>query len=428
MKNKEIPYRWMQKRLGEVCKLKNGFAFKSNSYLTKGVPVIRISDIKGGIVSTDKSVRVEPRLDFDAYKIENNSILVAMSGATTGKFGIYRSNEEAYQNQRVGKFIITKSELLQNEFLYYLLNSLKQQIEKDAYGGAQPNISSKKIEEMQIPIPPLPEQHRIVAKIEELFSKLDNGVANLKKAKEQLKVYRQSVLKWAFEGRLTNENVIDGELPEGWMATNVGEVIDKPKYGTSKKCTYEQKGLGVLRIPNVVEGVVSPDDLKYASFSKEEREDFRLRKGDLLLIRSNGSVNLVGKCALIMYEDEEYLYAGYLIRLRPKATVIASKFLLYCLSSSSLREQIESLAKSTSGVNNINAQEIKSLSIPLPPIDEQDLIVQEIESRLSVADNLEKTIDQSLKQAEALRQSILKRAFEGRLVAQDTNDEVSNNS
>lgn len=414
---KTIPEGWELKKLGEVCKLKNGFAFKSDKYESKGIPVIRISDIKDGIIKIDRSIRVSEAPEYDNYLVNPDDILIAMSGATTGKFGIYKANHKAYQNQRVGNFqILTKQ--LAKSFLFYQLHALKRQVEKDAYGGAQPNISSKKIEEMEILLPPLNKQEVIVSKIEELFSELDKGIAELRLAQEQLKVYRQSVLKYAFEGKLTNDNIKDGELPEGWEIKDLGNVIEKPKYGTSKKCDYNFGETGVLRIPNIAKGIVDSNDLKYAHFDTKERETYCLKKNDILIIRSNGSVDLVGKCALISSKEEKFLYAGYLIRLRPIAEKVIGKYLLYILNSGELRRQIESKAKSTSGVNNINSEEISSLQIPLAPFIHQTSIIQEIEKRLSVADKMEESITESLQKAEALRQSILKKAFSGELVTE----------
>src|SRR6185312_3182921 len=224
MEQTKLPKDWKWVKLGEVCKLKNGFAFKSTEYKNKGVPVIRISDIKSGFVTADKSVKVVQRKDYEEYLVLENEILVAMSGATTGKFGIFKSKEKAYQNQRVGKFKILNKENLDNDFLLYQLHALKRQIEKDAYGGAQPNISSGKIEAMEILLPPKPIQQVIVSKIEELFSEIENGIKSLVTAQQQLKTYRQSVLRWAFEGKLMNENVKDGELPDGWKWSNLKDL------------------------------------------------------------------------------------------------------------------------------------------------------------------------------------------------------------
>ncbi|WGK95127.1 MULTISPECIES: restriction endonuclease subunit S [Flavobacterium] len=305
---------------------------------------------------------------------------------------------------------------LENNYAYYFLQSKYIEINTRAKGVGIPHVDPNLLWNYYLLIPPLETQQAIVSKIEELFSELDKGIEDLKTAQQQLKTYRQSVLKWAFEGKLTNENVKEGELPEGWEMVNMSKVIEKPKYGTSKKCDYTIKGIGVLRIPNIAKGIVDSTDLKFAKFDEKEIETYSLKEGDILTIRSNGSVDLVGKCALISKKDEGYLYAGYLIRLRPIINKVNPKYLINILTSIDLRNQIEEKAKSTSGVNNINSEELSTLKIQLPPIEEQHRIVQEIESRLSVADKMEESIAQSLQQAEALRQSILKKAFSGELV------------
>lgn len=199
------PLGWTSCYLGDVASVINGFAFKSSDYSDEGVAVIRISDINGGIVSSSSSKRIEKREGFDAYHVNSDDILIAMSGATTGKFGIFHSSEVAYLNQRVGNLKPISERSLKKKFLFYLLHNLKRDIEEKAYGGAQPNISSKQIESLPIALPPLNEQHRIVAKIEELFSELDKGIESLTTAKAQLQVYRQSLLKHAFEGKLTEQ-------------------------------------------------------------------------------------------------------------------------------------------------------------------------------------------------------------------------------
>ena len=119
---------------------------------------------------------------------------------------------------------------------------------------------------------------------------------------------------------------------------------------------------------------------------------------------------------MIRNAEEKHLFAGYLIKLRPKQEYILPTYLLNVLSSSFLRNQIEGKARSTSGVNNINSEELKNLIIPICLLEEQQLIVNELESKLTICDKIEETINQSLQQAETLRQSILKKAFEGKLI------------
>lgn len=369
------------------------------------------------------------------------------------------------------------------QFVYYFVSSraFRHVAEHNMSGAVgQRRVTTPYLSACKIPVPPTAEQLRIVAKIEELFSELDQGVASLKTAREQLKVYRQSLLKNAFEGKLTavwraahrdqletatalqqriarerlaryQQQLADWqtagqagpkpkppkplppltaeelaalpELPAGWGWMKLGALIDDPAYGTSKKCDYETAGVGVLRIPNVVSGKVDATDLKFAQFSPEEIAAYQLATGDLLMIRSNGSVSIVGKCALVSQLDTAYLYAGYLIRLRPLQTVVLPAYLAQLLSSHELRKQIEHKAKSTSGVNNINSGEIQALVVPFCGLTEQELILQELESKLSEADQLDQTLATALQQADALRQSILKKAFHGQLVKQVKNEE-----
>ncbi|MBW1637368.1 MAG: restriction endonuclease subunit S [Deltaproteobacteria bacterium] len=308
--------------------------------------------------------------------------------------------------------VFEPSECLNAQFaLFFMLSrSFVNDMSANTNGVNLPRVPTKFINAYSFPLAPLPEQRAIVAKIEGLVSDLDQGIADLKTAQDQLKIYRQAVLKKAFEGELTNSKIKT-------RIDKLGSAIEKPRYGTSKKCSTEPMGIPVLRIPNIGKGIVDPTELKYAKFEDKEISTLALKEGDLLTIRSNGSVDLVGKCALITKHDENYLYAGYLIRIRPKADVLNSKYLLYCLSSHELRIQIENKAKSTSGVNNINSGELQSLEIPIFPIEEQHQIVREIETRLSVCDEVEQSILQGLEKAEALRQSILKKAFEGRLLS-----------
>lgn len=259
---------------------------------------------------------------------------------------------------------------------------------------------------IKVLIPPLDEQSRIVAHIEELFSELDKAVDTLKTTKEQLEVYRQAVMKDAFQEK---ESII-----------RLGDAIEKPRYGTSKKCDYPctANSTAVLRIPNIdtKNGRVDSSDLKYAEFNEKELEQLSLKNGDILIIRSNGSVSLVGSSAIIRKCDTDKTYAGYLMRLRIlNKEKLLPKYLLYYLSSPDARRYIESVAKSTSGVNNINSQEISKLCVPLSSIEKQKKTVAEIEMKLSVYHEIEKSVDTVLVQADAMRQSILKLAFEGAL-------------
>ncbi|WP_259016800.1 restriction endonuclease subunit S [Emticicia fluvialis] len=416
----KIPDHWEVKELGEVCKLKNGFAFKSDNYQDNGVPIIRISDINGGLVSSQKAVRVEAGDEYENYTIQNNDILVAMSGATTGKFGIYRSSEKAYQNQRVGKFLILDNENLDNNFLFYLINSLKKNIEKDAYGGAQPNISSSKIEQMEIVLPPFAEQQAIVAKIEELLSDLENGKQQLLTAQAQLKVYRQSLLKWAFEGKLTNKDVKEGELPEGWKWVNLEEIAVKITDGEHITPKRTPEGYYLLSARNIQNGYLSLDDVDFVPLNEYERILKRCNPeyGDIL-ISCSGSIGRVCRVP----KDIKFVLVRSVALIKIDWEKYSSKFYEYLFQSPFLQKQIEESKKATAQAN-LFLGPIKKLKVLVCSKDKQEYIVSELESKLTVCNKLEETISQSLLQAETLKQSILKMAFEGKLV---TSQEVESN-
>ena len=234
----------------------------------------------------------------------------------------------------------------------------------------------------------------------------------LKKTKEQLAVYRQAVLKEAFEGTLTGHEKKD--------SVPLGTFVEKPRYGTSKKCDYAVTNncVPVYRIPNIdySVGCIDHTDIKYAEFSENDLVDLKLKVGDILIIRSNGSASLVGRASMVRKNDTGGTFAGYLMRLRiTDKTKMNPKYLLHFLESYNARIYIENKAKSTSGVHNINSTEISNMHIPVYEIDEQDMIVSAIEDRFSVCDSIEKTVDTALQQAEAMRQSILKKAVEGEL-------------
>ena len=299
---------------------------------------------------------------------------------------------------------------ISEKWLYYYLSQkhFRWTCQQNMTGSAgQKRVPAKYLAECLIPVPPLEEQQRIVARIEELFSELDAAVATLERTKEQLAVYRQAVLKEAFE-----------KYPS--EIKSLSDFIEKPRYGTSKKCEYLDlsSAVPVYRIPNIdyIHGIISKDDIKSAEFTDEEKETWKLNPGDILVIRSNGSVSLVGRASLITESDTDSLFAGYLIRLRIlNQEILYPKYLLHFLSTHEARTYIELKAKSTSGVNNINSNELKDLKIRVCNIEHQIAVVSEIESRLSVCHKIEETVNTALQEAEAMRQSILKQAFAGEL-------------
>ena len=337
---------------------------------------------------------------------EDGDILIVCDGSRSGLVG-YAIH--GFVGSTLAKI---SCEVLLNQYLFYFLQGKYRLFNTSKKGTGTPHLNPTLLRQQKIVVPSIEEQQRIVTRIEELFSELDSAVETLQKTRQQLEVYRQAVLKEAFDGTLNKFT------PQG--NGFIGEYIYPPRYGTSKKCGYliESESVPVYRIPNIDynNGCINHDDIKYASFNDRELDGLKLESGDILIIRSNGSVSLVGRAAMVQENDTSGTFAGYLMRLRiVDKTVMNPQFLLWFLKSHEARIYIENKAKSTSGVHNINSKEISDLCIPIFTYHEQCRIIEEIESRISICDSIEKTVNESLQQAEAMRQSILKKAFEGNL-------------
>lgn len=195
---------WTIEALGDICKLQNGFAFKSALFKPSGIPVLRISSIQNNIISDNRSVYVDPsdyKENLDKYKVVDGDLLIAMSGATTGKVGFNQTGLTYLLNQRVGKFEPSKQ--LERRFLYYFLCTKVEENLEISAGAAQPNLSTQQIKEFKIPLPSLIEQERLVSLLDETSEKRDELQTTYTTKLQDISDLRQSLLQKAFAGELT---------------------------------------------------------------------------------------------------------------------------------------------------------------------------------------------------------------------------------
>jgi type I restriction enzyme, S subunit len=324
-----IPSHWRLCKLGDVIRLRNGFAFKSSDYSDDGVPVIRISDIGDSKVTTETAVRVPREKAKFEFKIDQGDLLIAMSGATTGKTGVYEGKETVLQNQRIGNFKILDDAAVDKKYRNYYVASLRKEIQRAAYGGAQPNISAKDIESFTFPLAPLSEQKGIVAEIEKQFSRLDEAVANLKRVKANLKRYKAAVLKAAVEGKLTEDwrkahpdvepasELLKRILTEGQESQNGPLDLNRSPQLPATWCWARIEDLGdvqlgrqrapryhsgqymrpYLRVQNVFEDRIDLEDVLEMDFPPNDFQKFQLKPGDILL-NEGQSPELLGRPAM----------------------------------------------------------------------------------------------------------------------------------
>jgi type I restriction enzyme S subunit len=196
-------------------------------------------------------------------------------------------------------------------------------------------------------------------------------------------------------------------LPESWRWIYLGDIAYGFRYGTSVKCSYERKGEPVLRIPNLVNGRIDIEDLKYGPLSEREANELRLRLGDILMVRSNGSLDLVGRPAIVDAQAVGFCYAGYLVRLRTKPVHLNPRYLLLALNTAHVRDQIEIPIRTTVGLKNVNATELSGLTIPLPPLAEQHRIVAKVDELMVVCDRLETQLTSTQTENRRLLEAVL---------------------
>lgn len=349
-------------------------------------------------------------------------------------------------------------------------------------GNSPPAVLEADIKAQPFNLPPTAEQERIVAKLDELFSQIEKGEENLRRVQTLVKRYRQAVLKAAVTGELTRDwrekNAGKGEtgaellqrilvarrdawekaelakmkaksrkprddgwkrkyeepepadvsdlpdLPLGWAWASLNQLSWSSSYGTSTKCSYEGEGPPVLRIPNVRSGGVVLDDLKYAIGRLAVAAHEYLAPGDLLVVRTNGSRALIGLGAVVdrTLQDPTY-FASYLIRFRLNTVGAVADWVNTFWQSDVIRQLVLKNAATSAGQYNISQTVMSAFPVALPPVAELDEVLLRVQSMLTRVDAVERAVTEAAGIASALRQSTLRAAFSGELVAQESGDE-----
>jgi type I restriction enzyme S subunit len=405
--NTELPKDWKKATIKECISSDGVFVdgdwIESKDQDPNGeVRLIQLADIGDGYFKNKSSryLTLKRAKELNCTFLSQGDVLVARMPDPIGRTCIFPLKGGNKYVTAVDVAIIRPGKgSANNKYLSFAINSLsiRNEIEELQSGTTRKRISRANLATIKLPLPPLPEQHRIVAKLEELLSELEKGKEQLHTALDQLKVYRQAVLKYAFEGKLTNKNVKDGELLKGWKWEPLGEIMlnyDGKRVPLSRKVREKRKG-------------------KYRYYGATEIVDYIddfLFDGEYLLIGEDGA-NLVSKSRPLAFIVEGKFWVNNHAHILQAKGNISLKYVCNYFNSLNLAQYVTGSAQPKLTQANMN-----KISIPFCPPEEQHRIVEEIESRLSIADKLEETITESLQQSETLRQSILKKAFEGKLV------------
>ncbi|HAT3844067.1 TPA: restriction endonuclease [Legionella pneumophila] len=482
----DYPITWAVEKLGEVIDIQGGSQPPKSEFIYEPkegyIQLLQIRDFG------EKPVPTYVFKDHVTKFCKKNDVLIARYGASLGR--IVTGLEGAY-NVALAKTIYDER-LLDNSYVFYLLKTtLFQTPLKMISRSAQNGFAKHEVAHIQIPIPPLNEQKRIVAKIEELFSELDNGIAALKTARTQLKVYRQALLKHAFAGKLTakwrEENLNKLETPEQllvriqkerdvryqhqleewraavknweekgkegkkpgkpkksyayssaslneepfklpttWAWIHLGELVTGIDQGWSPKCENfpaDMDSWGVIKTTAVQHSEFLEHENKILPDNLEPRQQHELAAGDILITRAGPRIR-VGVCCLIKKVRTKLMNCDKVYRIKSLENICLPEYLEAVLNSPVILDALECVK---SGINdsgvNLNQVAFLNMLIPYCNLSEQKELISKVEELISKINKQQEILEISLKQADTLRQSILKKAFSGMLVPQDQNDE-----
>ena len=465
------PDGWASTTLGELClKPQYGWTTKASSKGGKA-KLLRTTDLSGGRVDweTVPYCSEAPR-ELADYLLEEGDIVISRAGSV-GLSALIGPCPEAVFASYLIRFRLRNG--VERSYVYQFLQSPEywEQISQEAAGIALQNVNAKKLAGVHLPLPPLPEQHRIVAEIEKQFTRLDASVAALKRVQANLKRYRASVLKAACEGKLvpTEAEVARAEgrayepadrllerilaerrarweaqekprdnykepvapdtsnlpgLPEGWVWATLTQISDL-KGGATKGRRFRAgeslTEVPYLRVANVQRGYLDLSEIKTIEVTQEVVDQLALVPGDILFTEG-GDRDKLGRGWVWKGELDRCIHQNHIFRSRLLLSEIPPEFVSWWGNSFG-QTFFEQSGKQTTNLASINLSVLSSFPVPLPPLAEQHRIVAEVERRLSVIQQAEVAVEVNLTRAERLRQSILKQAFSGRLVPQNPNDE-----
>lgn len=456
-----LPRGWITTTLGKICS-KPQYGWTCRAAKTGQVRYLRTTDIsRGSIRWEDVPYCEEPPDDIEKYHVYHDDILVARAGSV----GVSYRIEEVPFDTVFASYLIRFNALdgIEPKYIELFLKSQGYwlSIYDFAAGIAIPNVNASKLASLQLPLAPVNEQRRIVAKLEKLLEKVDGCRTRLEKIPVILKRFRQALLAAACSGRLTadwrennlSDESIDatieviyrrretdarsmvqkdklrevfsiseqndsGELPDGWRFVTLSKLCSSFDYGTSAKSKPSGK-VPVLRMGNIQDGKIDWTNLVYTSADKEIQKYF-LRPNTVLFNRTN-SPELVGKTAIYRGEQPA-IFAGYLIRIN-HCPELDPKYLNLCLNTSYAREFCQNVKTDGVSQSNINAQKLASFEVPFCPLPAQHEIVRRVEGLFALADQIEGRYKRAKAHIDKLTQSILAKAFRGELVPQDPNEQ-----
>lgn len=385
---------WVQTTLGELCVLDNGVKVHGGK-----LPLLDV-----------KYLRRKKEAEYldSGVVLNDGQYAILVDGENSGE--VFRIHEKGYMGSTFKRLLCPDDRLL--KYLLYIIKFNQKMFRENKKGSAIPHLDKKLFKELSINLPPLAEQGRIVAKIEELFAGIDAGVENLKSVKNQIALYRQSVLKSAFDGTLYKTTE--------WNFTSIGTVCDiNPK--TVLPDFSDDSIVSFLPMPTVEAetGAFSPETVEY---KKVKKGYTKFQNNDVLFAKITPCMENGKSCVVHDLIQGVGFGSTEFHVLRCHAGMLP-EYVFYFVVQKVFRSKAIPFMTGAVGQKRVPADYLRDCEIPVPSLDEQKRIVAEIESRFERADALETAVDRALNDAEKLKQAVLKKAFSGELVPQNPDDE-----
>lgn len=404
-----MPSGWSTVKLGEIAAIQGGGTPSRSepAYFGGELPWVTPTDLEpvgkvsvlGGVAEALTQVGLA---NSSAKVIPSGSVLFS-SRASIGKIAV--TERDCATNQGFINFT-PMADLVCPWFLAYLLRRYTSELIELAGKTTFLEIPRGKIKDFKVAIPSLPEQRRIVARIKECLQRVEEVESLRAQAIKEAEAVLPSVLNEVFTSQASSA-----------PSKTIGDVSIETRYGTSQKCHTEPGGMPILRIPNVAQGAVNFAGLKYSKLGASDAERVRLADGDLLFVRTNGSRDLVGRCAVFQggNQGQVFGFASYLIRVRVDQTRVLPRYLAYFLNSTNGRAEIDSRRRTSAGQFNINSENLRSITFPVPSLSEQAILLEQLELRELLAKQLVAEQREVTREGASMSESILRKAFAGEL-------------
>ena len=414
-----LPPGWTMSTVGQVGEVSLGRQRAPRYHHGEGMrPYLRVANVfEDRIDTTDVMQMTFSDDEFERYRLQPGDVLLneGQSPHLLGRPAIYRGQppDVAFTNSliRFRALSVVTPQWALAVFRHYMRSRRFMRESRITTNIA--HLSATRFSTVEFPVPPVTEQKRIIAAIEEHFSRLDAGVAALERARQNLKRMRAAALQGA---------VIDALGCTDQRMTPLADLLSAPLANGKSVPDGPDNGFPVLRLTAVRDGWIDVACSKKGAWTAGEAKPYMIRKGDYLVVRGNGSKHLVGRGATVGV-DSEVAYPDTLIRLRFDETAVVSKYVALMWNSRTVRNQIEDAARTTAGIYKINQKDLGRVTFPVPPIEDQVRIHASADSALYEVGVLEAQLNAQMQRSYALRSSILAAAFSGRMVTQDASDE-----